>query len=70
MRDTVQRNTRYKGPGPKGSPKKAIVKRWSAGSFLFARLECGHEVRLTKEYEWEPGTMIPCPECPRKRKRR
>jgi hypothetical protein len=67
VKEVVQRNA-PKGPGPKGSPKRAIINRWSQGSFRYANLECGHKVRLTKGYPWDLGALIPCPECPRKRK--
>jgi len=64
MREVVQRHA-PQGPGPKGSPKHPIVKRWSQGSFKYAALGCGHEVRVTKMYEWKEGTPVPCAECPR-----
>lgn len=65
MAETVQRRA-PKGPGPKGSKKQVIVKRWTQGSFRMARLLCGHEIRITKGFNWMEGAPIACPYCPRK----
>jgi hypothetical protein len=53
------------GPGPKGSPKQKLIRKWWLGNFTYGELECGHEVRLTKQYEHQPGIKVPCGECPR-----
>jgi hypothetical protein len=47
-----------------------IVERWLNGGteFKYAKLDCGHDVRLTKQYAWEHGALVPCGECPRKKR--
>lgn len=69
-----QRDARLagRGPGPKGAPKRRIIRRWrNAGTgFRHAELDCGHEVRLTKGYAWREGATVPCGACPRNRRGR
>jgi hypothetical protein len=61
-----------RGPGPKGSPLRAIVRRWTNGGmdFRYAELECGHQLRVTGGYAWADGVRVPCGECPRKKRKR
>lgn len=71
---TYQRDRRYAGkpPGGKGSPRVPIARIWKDGGSDFRRvtLECGHDVRLTKGYEWKVGMLVPCPFCPKRKGRK
>lgn len=57
----------HPGPGPKGSPRRPVARRWSQGAFTYAELTCGHVVRLTKEWIHQ-DLDVPCPLCPRSKR--
>ena len=59
----------HPGPGPKGSPRRTVVARFSRSHWSYAKLDCGHSVLHTKQFECAEGVKVNCGQCPRRKKK-